>query len=203
MSLLALFILRKRSIKLLHKTSVLCQPIDSYHVENIKLSLKPLSKQTPNREQRKKTTALRQKHMPFTSASSTSFTPNLHHHHTDRWSRMILKKKEFSSCPLLPPLGLCRPLLAQTSTTPHTEAHRHRGHRSCAWSLETYRTRREPQSKGLFFMIFLFPQFVFLFIYGYLWVYGFFWSFMNYLWFFFSSIFWFQAHLKSKLLQHL
>ena len=62
--------------------------------------------------------------MPFTSAS---FTPNLHHRHIDHWSRTISKKKEFLLCPLLPPLGLCRPLLAQTSTTPHTEAHRHRG----------------------------------------------------------------------------
>ncbi|XP_030975343.1 uncharacterized protein LOC115995064 [Quercus lobata] len=58
------------------------------------------------------------------------------------------KKKEFSPCPLLPPLGLCRPFLAQTSTTPHIGAHRHRVRRSCAWSLETNRSRREPQSKG-------------------------------------------------------
>nr|POE59976.1 hypothetical protein CFP56_03571 [Quercus suber] len=43
--------------------------------------------------------------------------------------------------------GLCRPLLAQTSTTPHTGAHRHRVRRSCAWSLETNRSRREPRSK--------------------------------------------------------
>ncbi|KAF3950234.1 hypothetical protein CMV_023980 [Castanea mollissima] len=82
---------------------------------------------------------------PFTSAS---FTPNLHRRHTDRRSRTISKKKEFSPCPLLPPLGLCYPLLAQTSTTPHIEAHRHRGRRSCAWSLETYRSSREPRSKG-------------------------------------------------------
>ncbi|KAF3952551.1 hypothetical protein CMV_021905 [Castanea mollissima] len=59
-----------------------------------------------------------------------------------------LEQKEFLLCPLLPPLGLCCPLLAQTSTTPHTEAHRHKGRRSCAWSLETYRSRREPRSKG-------------------------------------------------------
>nr|XP_023906789.1 uncharacterized protein LOC112018486 [Quercus suber] len=44
--------------------------------------------------------------------------------------------------------GLCRPLLAQTPTTPHTGAHRHRVCRSCAWSLETNRSRREPRSKG-------------------------------------------------------
>ncbi|KAK7845447.1 hypothetical protein CFP56_009283, partial [Quercus suber] len=89
-----------------------------------------------------------QKLTPFTLASSASFTPNLHRRHTDRRSRTISKKKEFSPCPLLPPLGLCRPLLAQTSTTPHTEAYRHRGRQSCAWSLETYRSRCEPQSKG-------------------------------------------------------
>ncbi|KAL0015849.1 hypothetical protein SO802_002918 [Lithocarpus litseifolius] len=58
------------------------------------------------------------------------------------------KKKEFSPCPLLLPLGLCRPLLAQTSTTPHTEAHRHKVRWSYAWSLETNRSRREPRSKG-------------------------------------------------------
>ena len=93
--------------------------------------------------------------------TSTSFTLNLHHSHTDRRSRTISKKKEFLPCPLLPRLGLCRPLLAQTSTTPYTEAHRHRGHQSCAWTLETYRSRREPRSKGLFFLIFPFPQFGF------------------------------------------
>ena len=77
------------------------------------------------------------------------------------------EQKEFSPC---------RPLLAQTSTTPHTEAHRHRGRRSCAWSLETYRSRREPRSKGLFFMIFPFPQFEFRIIligFSVFWVYGF------------------------------
>ena len=68
------------------------------------------------------------------------------------------EQKEFSPC---------RPLLAQTSTTPHTEAHRHRGRRSCAWSLETYRSRREPRSKGLFFMIFPFPLFGFRIIDGF------------------------------------
>ena len=77
------------------------------------------------------------------------------------------KKKEFSPCHLLPPLGLCRPLLAQTSTTPHTGAHRHRVRRSCAWSLETNRSRREPRSKGLFFMIFPFTQFGFRIIDGF------------------------------------
>ena len=91
----------------------------------------------------------KKKFMLTASASSTPFTS------------ASSKKKEFSPCPLLPPLGLCRPLLAQASTTPHTEAHRHRGRRSCAWSLETYRSRREPWSKGLFFMIFPFPQFGF------------------------------------------
>ena len=68
------------------------------------------------------------------------------------------EQKEFSPC---------RPLLAQTSTTPHTEAHRHRGRRSCAWSLETYRSRREPRCKGLFFMIFPFPLFGFRIIDGF------------------------------------
>ena len=97
--------------------------------------------------------------MPFTSASSASFTPNLHHRHTNRRSRTILKKKEFSLCPLLPPLALFRPLLAQTSTTPHTKAHHHRGHWSCAWSLETYQSHRESRSKGFFFSWFsLFPN---------------------------------------------
>ena len=73
-------------------------------------------------------------------------------------------------------LGLCHPLLAQTSTTPHTEVFRHRGRRSCAWSLETYRSCREPRSKGLFFMIFPFPQFEFRIIligFSVFWVYGF------------------------------
>ena len=144
------------------------------------------------------------------TTSSTSFTPFLCFLHAEPLppphkspEQNEEKKKEFSLCPLLPSLGLCRPLLAQTSTTQHIEAHRHKGRWSCAWSLETYQSRCEPWSKGMFFMIFLFPQFGFWIIDGSLWVYGFFWSFMNYLWFFFSSIFWFQAHLKSKLLQHL
>ena len=38
-------------------------------------------------------------------AFTSSFTPNLHHRHTDHRSRTISRKKEFSSCPLLPPLG--------------------------------------------------------------------------------------------------
>ncbi|KAL4595335.1 hypothetical protein ACB092_12G084600 [Castanea dentata] len=42
---------------------------------------------------------------------------------------------------------MCRFLLAQTSTTPHTRAHRHRVRRSCAWSLETNWSRREPRSE--------------------------------------------------------
>ncbi|KAF3947890.1 hypothetical protein CMV_026043 [Castanea mollissima] len=92
--------------------------------------IKSLSKQT-----KAHAIHLRQNLTPFTSAS---FTPNLHRHRTDRRSRTISKKKEFSPCPLLPPLGLCRPLLVQTSTTPHAEAHCHRGCRSC----------REPRSKG-------------------------------------------------------
>ncbi|KAF3956219.1 hypothetical protein CMV_018635 [Castanea mollissima] len=54
--------------------------------------------------------------------------------------------------------------------------------------LETDRSRNEPQSKGLFFMIFPFPQFGFQTIDGFLWVYGFLWNLMNYLWFFFFCI---------------
>nr|POE66060.1 hypothetical protein CFP56_33872 [Quercus suber] len=46
-------------------------------------------------------------------------------------------------------LSPCRPLLAQTSTTPYTEAHRHRGRWSCAWSLETYRSRRDHNPKAM------------------------------------------------------
>ena len=112
--------------------------------------------------------------MPFTSASSASFTPNLHHRHTNRWSRTILKKKEFSLCPLLPPLALFRPLLAQTSTTPHTKAHHHRGHRSCAWSLETYQSHHESRSKGFFFHDFPFSP-----IWISNWVFGFFVCFIR------------------------
>ena len=40
--------------------------------------------------------------MLFTSASSASFTLNLHHRHTDSQSKEISKKKEFLSCHLLP-----------------------------------------------------------------------------------------------------
>ncbi|KAK7824044.1 huntingtin-interacting protein k [Quercus suber] len=50
------------------------------------------------------------------------------------------EQKEFSPC---------RPLLAQTSTSPHTEAHRHRGRWSCGWSLETYRSRRDHDPKAM------------------------------------------------------
>ena len=56
--------------------------------------------------------------------------------------------------------GLCRPLLAQTSTTTHTGAERFR-RRRVRRSLETNRSRREPRSKGLLFIIFPFPQFGF------------------------------------------
>nr|POE52370.1 hypothetical protein CFP56_66431 [Quercus suber] len=44
---------RKRSIRSYRKTSVLRQPIDSCHVDNIKFPLKSLSKHTENRERRK------------------------------------------------------------------------------------------------------------------------------------------------------
>ena len=66
------------------------------HVENIKFTLKP----SPNRM--KKENQPSEKAHAFTSAS---FRPNLHHRHTDRRSRTISRKKEFSPCPLLPPLG--------------------------------------------------------------------------------------------------
>ena len=123
----------------LKETSVLHQPMRPCHHIRVQLSQQYNLKKKGSRSQ------------PVfpsrnSSASSASFTPNLHHHHIDRRSRTISKKKEFSPCPLLPPLGFCRPLLAQTSTTLHTEAHRHRGRRSCAWSLETYRSRPEPRS---------------------------------------------------------
>nr|POE66059.1 hypothetical protein CFP56_33872 [Quercus suber] len=52
-------------------------------------------------------------------------------------------------------LSPCRPLLAQTSTTPYTEAHRHRGRWSCAWSLETYRSRRDHNPKVPFQQVYL------------------------------------------------
>ena len=47
------FSLRKRSIRLWRKTSVLRQPIDASHVDNIKFPPKILSKHTENRERRK------------------------------------------------------------------------------------------------------------------------------------------------------
>ena len=71
----------------------------------------------------------------------SSFMPN---RHTDRCSPLFLH--------------------AEPPPPPHrspTGAHRHKFRRSCAWSLETNWSRREPQSKGLFFMIFPFPQFGF------------------------------------------
>ena len=65
-------------------------------------------------------------------------------------------------------------LLAQTSTKPHTEAHRHRVRQSCAWSLETYQSCHEPRSKGLFFIIFPFPYLDFELLMGFSGFMGFF-----------------------------
>ena len=93
------------------------------------------------------------------------FTPNLHHRRTPP------HKSLFSSLPSRQTAthrntDRCSPLFlhAELPPPPHrspTGAHRHKFRRSYAWSLETNRSYREPQSKGLFFMIFPFPQFGF------------------------------------------
>ncbi|XP_050241398.1 uncharacterized protein LOC126690333 [Quercus robur] len=125
--------------RLWRKTSVLRQPIDVCHI----------------RVHLKKQYELKNKKEFTLTASSASFTPFLRFLHAEppppphrSPEQNEEKKKEFSPCPLLPPLGLYRPLLAQTSTTPHTGAHCHRVRRSCAWSLETNRSHREPRCKG-------------------------------------------------------
>ena len=76
----------------LSKTSVLRQPIKNRHMENTNFTLKSSLQTTDSKQNEERNPA---KAHAFTS----SFTPNLHHRHTDRRSRMISRKKEFSPNP--------------------------------------------------------------------------------------------------------
>ena len=101
--------MRKHSIRSWRKTSVLRQPIKNRHVENIKSTLKPLSKQIPNRT--------KEENQLSDKSSRLRLCFLLHHRHIDRRSRTISKNNKFSPYPLLPPLGLC-PLLKHTWVSP-------------------------------------------------------------------------------------
>ena len=124
--------------------------------------LKALSKQqTPNRKERNpaKAHAFTSSFTPspLPSAKAHAEPPPLPHRSPEQND---FEEERVLAVPFASSSGLCRPLLAQTSTTPHTGAERFRRRRVCR-SLETNRSRREPRSKGLFFMIFPFPQFGF------------------------------------------
>ena len=92
---------RKHSIRSWRKTSVLRQPIKNRHVENIKSTLKPLSKQTPNRT--------KEENQLSDKSSRLRLCFLLHHRHIDRRSRTISKNNKFSRalCFLLWGCALC------------------------------------------------------------------------------------------------
>ena len=121
-------------------------------MENTNFTLKSPLQTTDSKQNKERNLA---KAYAFTS----SFTPNLHHRHTSP-EQNDFEEERVLVVPSASSSGLCRLLLAQTSTTTHTGAEQFR-RRRVRRSLETNRSRREPRSKGLFFMIFPFPQFGF------------------------------------------
>ena len=130
--------------------------------------LKALSKQqTPNRKERNpaKAHAFTPSFMPspppppsrLPSAKAHAEPPPPPHRSPEQND---FEEERVLAMPSTSSSGLCHPLLAQTSTTTHTEAERFR-RRRVRRSLETNRSHREPRSKGLLFIIFPFPQFGF------------------------------------------
>ena len=92
--------------------------------------------------------AKKQKARTHTTSFTTSLTLNLHN---------LLARSPVHAICSASSLASCRTSTTATQIVGAEQFRRRRVHRS----LETNWSRREPQSKGLFFMIFPFPQFGF------------------------------------------